>query len=104
METKKEQENCLLCNWKDSHGNYKKNVIIRWVLGIIILVAIFSFGLKLGEFKQTLRQGLMQGYYGYGGCPMMQGYYGNGGSYGSGMGPWMMLRGLDWQSSTSNGK
>lgn len=60
---------CIFCLEKGKH-----TVLIRWVLGIIILVAVFSFGIKLGKFASFVNQG----YYGFGygsGCgSMMQGY------------------------------
>ncbi|MEK7634796.1 MAG: hypothetical protein AAB396_02895 [Patescibacteria group bacterium] len=61
---------CIFCLEKGKH-----TVFIRWVLGIIILVVVFSFGIKLGKFSSFINQG----YYGYGqgyGSPMMQGYSG----------------------------
>lgn len=83
---------------------FKKHFVLRWILGIIILVAVFCIGFKLGEFSSVIRQG---GYgYGYynnnmydmmgGGYPyyMMggQGYYGGQNPYNNNYyyGPGMM--------------
>lgn len=61
------------------HGDHGKNVMIRWFLGVAILVVVFWLGMKVGEFKT------MFGGYGYGygmhsgysrSMPMMQGFYG----------------------------
>lgn len=75
-----------------------KNKTLRWILGIVILIIVFSLGFSAGKFSAYLRGG-----YGYNyGYPMMGGgyYRGNmmpwnyGGSYGQngyyGMGPCMM--------------
>ncbi len=62
---------CIFCAEKGKHI-----VLIRWVLGIIILVIVFSFGIKLGKFASFVNQGYYGSGYGYG-SPMMQGYYGS---------------------------
>ncbi len=70
---------------KHEHGAHR---LLRWILGIFILIVVFWMGVQVGEFKTAL------GYYGYGmwsgtmgnnyygatpypyGCaPMMGGYY-----------------------------
>lgn len=56
--------------------------IIRWILGIAIIVIVFTLGVKLGEFKGTLesngyRMMRASSYGDYGRAyPMMGGYYG----------------------------
>ena len=71
-----------------------KSCVIRWVLGIVILIIVFSLGFSLGKFSGYLKAGY--GYYGMGsyGSPMMGGYYRNNMMYPTngyyGMGPWMM--------------
>ncbi len=69
METNQDNKQCFFCV-----GGQKNNIILRWVLGIIILIVVFSFGIKLGKFASFMHQG----YYGYGSSSscgsMMQGY------------------------------
>lgn len=38
-----------------------RHYLLRWILGVLILVIVFFAGIKLGEFKQDMRGG-----YGYG--------------------------------------
>lgn len=55
--------------------------ILRWFLGIVIIVFVFWFGIKVGEIKSVLETGRGAGSHQmmrYG-RPMM---YGNGGNYG----------------------
>lgn len=91
MENKTNDEMNL---WSYYKGGWKNNAL-RWILGIVILIIVFSFGFKLGKFSALFSGG----YYGTGsyGYPMMGGgYYRNNsnmmyptnGYYG--MGPWMM--------------
>jgi hypothetical protein len=42
--------------------------VLRWVLGILIIVLVFLFGMKIGEFKGTMESG-----YGYHGGMMRSG-------------------------------
>ena len=63
-ENKKEQTECCgnICEgkWcKKWCGMGKGCPIFRWILGVIILIAVFSLGIKVGEFKSSI--------YGYGG-------------------------------------
>jgi len=54
--------------------------ILRWFLGIVIIVFVFWFGIKVGEIKSALETGRSSGSHQmmrYG-RPMM---YGNGGNY-----------------------
>lgn len=39
------------CCHNDFHGNSPKFILLRWLLGILILVIMFAIGFKLGEFK-----------------------------------------------------
>lgn len=62
-------------------GHHMKFHLLRWILGIIIIFMIFSFGVKIGEFKSAFEGG--DGYRGgrmmrYGGYQpnMMYGAYG----------------------------
>jgi hypothetical protein len=50
--------------YKHEHSHH---TLLRWVLGILILIVAFWMGVKVGEFKTTL------GYYGYGMWPGMMG-------------------------------
>ena len=55
--------------------------VVRWVLGIAIIVIVFSLGVKVGEFKATFGSGygrhMMHASYGGGyAYPMMQNGYG----------------------------
>lgn len=56
------------------HEGCKKHIWLRWILGIAILVFVFSMGVKLGELKA-----LFNGDRGYGnrdyGYKMMRGGY-----------------------------
>ena|SRR3989344_510700 len=76
VEESKRNNDCFLCGDGKGHGNF----VLRWVLGIVILVAIFSLGMLVGELKSTLGYG--GGYGGYGmmgrgyGINMMQRGYG----------------------------
>lgn len=72
-------------------GHHK---LLRWVLGILILIVVFCMGVKVGEFKTTL------GYYGYGMWPgmMENGYYG-GSPYPYGYMP--MMGGYYYQSQNA---
>ncbi len=51
----------------------RRHFLLRWILGIIILGAVFSFGVKLGEFKAFFREGY--------GPAMMRGGYGGSRDY-----------------------
>ncbi len=55
--------------YKHEHSHHS---LLRWALGILILIVVFWMGVQVGEFKTTL------GYYGYGMWPSMMGnnYYG----------------------------
>ncbi len=74
MEENNKKCDCLLCR----HG---KHTWFRWILGIVILWAIFALGVKIGEFKYMVKDGLRGSYYG-----MMGGYGDSYGSYGCGRG------------------
>src|ERR1035437_2102934 len=43
------------CAW--SGGHHMGFHILRWVLGIIIILMVFGFGVQIGEFKATLESG-----------------------------------------------
>jgi hypothetical protein len=75
--------------WWASWHKQGHHVLLRWVLGIIILLAVFSVGFKLGEFKSDMQNGY--GFFGshmrsYGGGMMYRGGY-------DGYGPGMMRGG-----------
>ena len=56
-----------------------KHVILRWVLGVAILAIVFSVGVKIVEFKNSIEGG---GYYGgFGRHQMMWGGYGDPNNY-----------------------
>ncbi len=90
------------CKKMCCHGG--KHILLRWILGILILIAVFSLGVKVGEFKSAV--------YGYGGgfgwnmhrggYPMM--FYGyNTGDYGDNFIPGRMMRGWNqYQQNTSS--
>jgi hypothetical protein len=79
MEEQKKQEypegcKCFICRGKMACGNWHwhRFVLLKLLIGIIILIAVFAAGVKIGELKSTLGRG------GYGrhGYNMMQPYYG----------------------------
>ncbi|MBI3671768.1 hypothetical protein HY249_03170 [Candidatus Azambacteria bacterium] len=76
-----------LSHWgcKDHSGHYgHKFFAVRWILGIIILLAVFSLGVKIGEFKEYAYKAGGYGYgYDYGHNYMMNPYYNtcNGSGY-----------------------
>lgn len=82
----KHEHNCFFCNWKSLQGSQKKLIIIRWILGIFILITVFYFGVKIGEISYFVKSGFIGDYdYSKG---MMGGYgrgYSNNGYWGSGM-------------------
>ncbi len=56
------------------HGN-NKFFVIRWVLGILIILIMFSLGMRIGEFKGALEQNAGYGrMMNYGGGYYNQGY------------------------------
>ncbi len=65
------------------HGYGHKHFVLRWLLGIVMLVIVFYLGVKVGEFKGELRSA----YYGGYGRYMMEGYGPDdyNGWYGQGM-------------------
>jgi len=67
-----------------------KHNVARWILGIAILVFVFSMGFSLGKFKMAVRQQWGSSDYGYGMYPSMMYRGGYSQPYGYGMGPWMM--------------
>ena len=65
---------CMMCRG-GKHG------LLRWVVKIVILLVVFWFGVKVGEFKVLFgggagHYGMMRGAYGtsYYGMPMMWGW------------------------------
>ena len=56
---------CLMHGWHGLHGHY----LLRWFLGLVILLAVFYFGFKLGELKSWFEAGIDS----YGGDFMMGG-------------------------------
>lgn len=57
-----------MCMWH--HGG--KHVLIRWILGIAIVGIVFSVGVKIGEFKESVERNY---YGGFGGHDIMRGDY-----------------------------
>ena len=53
-------------NWNGCGGHHMGFHILRWVLGIIIILMVFGFGVQIGEFKSALESG------GYGHHGMMR--------------------------------
>jgi hypothetical protein len=51
---------CKMCGCGCGHG---RHMILRWVLGLVILLIVFWVGVKVGEFK-TSAWGYGMGYYG----------------------------------------
>lgn len=90
METgKMHHEGGEKCMWCSGHGWHSgKYWVLRWIILIIILLVVFSLGVKVGYFKAILGGYGKYGGYGYYEHPMMGGYYGgygpmmNGGWYG----------------------
>lgn len=69
-----------MCGWGMMHHHGCGYHVIRWALGITILVIVFAFGIMIGELKATFDSSfgyrMMDGY-GYGRAyPMMQ-YWSN---------------------------
>ena len=56
-------------NWNGCGGHHIGFHILRWVLGIVIILMVFGFGVQIGEFKAAFEGG---GYGYHGG--MMRGY------------------------------
>ncbi len=51
----------------DPHGHH----MLRWLVGLILLIIVFCFGVKIGEFKSELEHGSFM--HGYGDYEMMHG-------------------------------
>ncbi len=83
---------CGMCGGCYGHSCWHH--VIRWILGIAIIVIVFSFGIMIGELKASFTEGFgypMMRVSSYGGgygaaYPMMQNGY-NGYGYGM-MGGW----------------
>jgi hypothetical protein len=45
---------CNCHGWNGCGGHHMGFHILRWVLGIIIILMTFSFGVQIGEFKSAL--------------------------------------------------
>ena len=60
MEEKKDHahQNGQVCNCCGHHPY----LILRWILGIVIIVLVFTFGMKIGELKASLEYGYGMGY------------------------------------------
>jgi hypothetical protein len=56
--------------WNGCGGHHMGFHILRWVLGIIIILMVFGFGVQIGEFKAAFESG------GYGSHGMMRYNYG----------------------------
>lgn len=85
---KEEKDNTQMCHWCGHHESCgyhdHKNYLLRWILGVIVLVLVFWFGVQVGQ----VGSGWSNDYY-----PMMPGQ-------GYGSGPSMMMYrqsyGSDW--------
>jgi hypothetical protein len=74
------QNTCGMCGGcSHCHGGHHRFHLLRWVLGLVIILMVFSFGVQIGEFKSAFENG--QGY--SGGHMMRYGYQPNM-MYGSG--------------------
>ena len=51
---------CLWCR-----SGCGKHQLLRWIIGLLILWAVFALGVKVGELKYMIKDGLRGGYYGY---------------------------------------
>lgn len=56
---------CRCCNavhkaFGERCGKYR---LLRWVIGLIILLAIFALGVKVGELKYMIKDGFRGSYY-----------------------------------------
>jgi hypothetical protein len=66
---------CLVCKGNNAvhkmfgGENCGKHRLLRWIVGLLVLWAVFALGVKVGELKYTIKDGLRGGYYG-----MMGGY------------------------------
>ena len=71
-----------MCGWGMMHHHGCGYHVIRWALGLVILVIVFAFGIMIGELKGTFDASfgyrMMNGYgYGYSRAyPMMEYGYG----------------------------
>ena len=108
-EPKKNSESSKMmekCNEYCLHGMGHKHYVLRLVLGVIILVAVYSLGVQVGEFRASFG-----GNYGYGRHSYMMGGFGGqyptmmgggyyGGQYAPMMGGWYAAP-TQQQSATS---
>lgn len=60
-----------MCAHGTCHSHY---VLLRWVLGIIVLVAVYSIGYMCGELRGEFGSGRDMGWGGYGNYGMMQNF------------------------------
>lgn len=83
IENKKGYPEGCRCFWCQGQGTCKMwcgggghHRLLRWLIGILILIAVFAVGVKLGELKASLGSGC-----GYGFPRMMHGQRGGGGGF-----------------------
>lgn len=50
-----EQKECKCWCW-GHHEGCRKHVLLRWVLGLAILLFVFWLGVKVGEFKTLINE------------------------------------------------
>jgi len=61
------------CGWKGRRGWF---MALRWFLAVIVLLGVFSLGMRIGELKGQLEAGGGFGYHTRGGMmPQQQGAY-----------------------------
>lgn len=95
MNDKKDGMMCDCCGWNGKGGHHKM-MVLRWLLGLIILCVTFSLGVKIGEFKQAVKDS-----WGYP-SQMMGGSYGGYGSQGGygGYGTYNRAPMMGWYTQT----
>ena len=62
MDETKSGDACHMCEGHDCYtcGYHQRHLLLRWLLGLLIIVLVFWIGFKLGEFKGAY----IDGYYG----------------------------------------
>ena len=48
---------CKCCHQFAFPDIYNRHIILRWCLGIVVLMLVFWLGLKVGEFKELVNTG-----------------------------------------------
>lgn len=84
MEESHKDEKCTCITGTCCHRHYLAHYLLRWVLGIIVILFVFCLGVNVGELTADYR-GWDSGY-GFGPRMMIRGYYDGG--YGAPMMYW----------------